>query len=455
MHPKTIKRCRVCGNTHLEPVIDLGMQYLQGSFAKEGMRPPPMRKLPLELVRCDAAKEENACGLLQLAHTFPPEILYANYWYRSGTNHTMRAHLKDIAEEGMRLRDGKPGTAARVLDIGCNDGTLLAAYPGSYVKFGVDPSDIARDIQPPVTVINTVFPSPATLAAIPPESLDIVTSIAMFYDLDNPTGFARAVKELLAPKGIWCLEMSYMPLMLARNSFDTICHEHLEYYSLGVIEHLMEQAGLRVFRISLNEINGGSFRIWATHRDNLTQGGHEDADYLGWLRIREFEMELDTPEPYRAFQSRIAEVKEKTLSLLTGLRSEGKSIHIYGASTKGNVLLQWYGLNRLWIEAASDRNPDKVGARTLGTDIPIISEADSRSRKPDYYLVLPWHFIGEFLRRERETIMAGSKMIFPLPDLRIVDASTVDAVLASLEADEKASGQASAERAVREFAPCR
>lgn len=450
MHPKTIKRCRVCGNTGLKPVVDLGEQYLQGSFVKEMTEKPPMRKLPLELIRCDPAASEDACGLVQLAHTFPPEILYANYWYRSGTNETMRKHLRGIAEEAMAIRSGS--TTASVLDIGCNDGTLLASYPAGLMKFGIDPSDIARTIEPPVKIINDVFPSHVARAELGLGNIDVITSIAMFYDLDDPVAFAREIKALLSPSGIWCLEMSYMPLMLARNSFDTICHEHLEYYSFGAIEQILSRAGLRAFKASLNEINGGSIRIWVTHAENPGYGSTTDAGYLRKLRIREFEMALDTDVPYAAFDARISRLRGKTIELLTSIRSGGGSIHVYGASTKGNVLLQWYGLNRLWIEAAADRNPDKNGAHTLGTDIPIIDEASSRARRPDYYLVLPWHFIAEFLRRERETVLAGTKMIFPLPELCIVDRDNIDSLIETLSLAEH--GADSADRAVEEFASC-
>ena len=433
MHPKHLKRCRVCGNSRLAPAVDLGEQHLQGSFLKKGFPSPPMRKLSLRLVRCDAEEAEDACGLLQMAHTFPPEILYSNYWYRSGINKTMRAHLRNIALDAASMSAKPENGARRVLDIGCNDGTLLQAYPESYVKYGVDPSDIARGIGPGITVVNTVFPSPEAMSTIEAGSIDITTSIAMFYDLDDPVGFAKCVKSLLAPAGIWIMEMSYLPLMLRQNAFDTICHEHIEYYSLDVIEHILRLAGLKAFKASLNDINGGSISVHITHQDNSCYDNAENGDRLRAFRVREFELRLDTPAPYLEFQKRIENLRRKTVSLLGRIRAEGGVIHAYGASTKGNVLLQWYGLNRPWLEAAADRNPDKHGAETLGTGIPIISETQSRARKPDYYLVLPWHFIREFLQREREIIMSGVQMIFPLPELIVVNRDNLDQVMADLD----------------------
>ena len=418
------KTCRVCASPHLTPAIDLGEQYLQGSFIKEGYPQPPTRKLPTQLVRCDVTKAENGCGLLQAAHTFPPEVLYLNYWYRSGTNATMRDHLGGIARTIVDLHGSGE---RRILDIGCNDGTLLAATPATYEKYGVDPSDIAREIKPPARVINTVFPSAEVTSELAPKSFDVITSIAMFYDLEAPVEFALAVGELLVPDGIWILEMSYLPLMLKQNSFDTICHEHIEYYSLAVLEHIVRKAGLRIFNVELNDINGGSIRCYVCHAGTTKYDTNERRDTVRHLRMREFDLALDRGSPYEEFQKRINRIRDEITALLKSLRAQGSSIHIYGASTKGNVLLQWCGIDKDLVVCAADRNPDKVGARILGAEIPIVDEVTSRGLRPDYYLVLPWHFKKEFLARERETILAGTKMIFPLPALRVVDAGNVDA----------------------------
>ncbi len=432
MHPVYRQTCRICGSAHLTTAIDLGMQYLQGSFSKPGTIQPPLRKLPTRLVRCDVTANEHGCGLLQLAHSFPPEILYSNYWYRSATNETMRRHLKSIVHN---VLETIPSPKPTVVDIGCNDGTLLSNYPEGSTRYGVDPSDIANEIRDGTVVINTVFPSEQALAVLPAGGVDVVTSIAMFYDLEDPVDFARKVKLLLKKDGIWVFEMSYLPLMLLQNSFDTICHEHLEYYSLAVLEAIMKKADLRIFRASINDINGGSIRCYACHASNSAYGTPNDRTFLTRLRIAEFQMELDTSEPYAAFERRIGGLKWDLSKLLFDIRAKAQRIHIYGASTKGNVLLQWYGVNRLTVDCAADRNPQKVGSRTLGTEIPIVSEAESRAQKPDYYLVLPWHFRKEFLQREKDTILAGTKMIFPLPQIEVVSAANYAAALASAEGE--------------------
>ena len=417
MHLKYRRSCRACGSPALTPVTDLGEQYLQGSFVKPGKPDPPDRRIPLALVRCDPTRDEHACGLVQLLHSTPPRVLYSAYWYRSGTNNTMRAHLTEIAAEAAKLVD-RP--AARVLDIGSNDGTLLRAYPDSFSRVGIDPSDIASETADDLTIVQDLFPSAELDARAGGEPFDVVTSIAMFYDVEDPVRFVSEVKKLLPPTGIWIFEVAYMPTMLEQNAYDVICHEHLEYYSLGVLEYILERAGMRVFEASLNTINGGSIRCLATHSDNYAGNTAEGSRQLDALRQREFELELDTDRPYSAFQGRIDAHREELRALLRVIKQSGQRIHVYGASTKGNVLLQWCGIDNSVIDCAADRNEEKHGARTLGTNIPIVSEAESRAMNPDYYLVLPWHFREEFLERERDTLDTGVKMIFPLPTIEVV-----------------------------------
>ena len=409
--------CRVCGSPALTPVISLGDQNLQGSFVKPGKELPPTRKIPMSLVRCDPMRDERACGLLQMEHTVPPAILYSAYWYRSGTNTTMRNHLRGLVEEAMTMVS-KPN--ARVLDIGCNDGTMLGYYPDEYEKFGVDPSDVAQEIQGDIKVIQDIFPSIELVEYLDGRQFDIVTSIAMFYDLEDPVGFTRGIRDVLAPDGIWIFEMSYMPKMLEMTSYDTICHEHLEYYSLAVIEFILKQAGMKVFNVEENSINGGSIRCYATHTKNFRFKSEEYNQNLGVMHQSEFDLELDTNKPYKNFQDRINFHRDELIALLKKLKKAGNRIHIYGASTKGNTILQFCGIDNRIVDVAAERNPDKYGAYTLGTDIPIVSEAESRAMNPDYYLVLPWHFKTEFIERERETLDRGIGLIFPLPTIEIV-----------------------------------
>lgn len=423
MHLVHRKSCRVCGSSALTPVINLGDQYLQGSFVKPGKEMPPQRRIPMSLVRCDPTIDEKACGLLQMEHTVPPEVLYSAYWYRSGTNNTMKNHLQAIVDKAVSIFD-KP--SAKVLDIGCNDGTLLFFYPENFCKYGVDPSDISQEIdQQTVTVVQDIFPSHELLSCLKGKKIDIITAIAMFYDLEDPIAFTKGIKKILAPEGIWIFEMSYMPTMLKMTSYDTICHEHLEYYSLSVIEYILSQSDMKVFNVELNDINGGSLRCYATHNNNFKYKNEKYLQSIRALRQDEFDFELDTDKPYKNFQERVNIHRDELITLLKKLKMEKKIIHVYGASTKGNTIMQWCGIDNRIIDYAAERNPEKYGSSTLGTDIPIISEAESRSMNPDYYLVLPWHFKEEFIDRERSILEAGTQMIFPLPKVEIISKDTV------------------------------
>lgn len=405
------KTCRVCGSRALTPVINLGEQSVQGVFIKAGEPEPPKRKVPMELVLCDPSEDEKACGLLQTKYTVPPPILYERYWYVSGTNKTMTDHLQAIPVALLNwIRTG-----ASILDIGCNDGTLLSAFPSTMRRVGVDPSNIIDSCPPDIETYKAMYPAPV----LEGEQFDIITSIAMFYDLEDPVAFAFSVRKNLRPNGVWVFEQSYMPEMLRLNSYDTVCHEHLEYYSFAVIERILAKAGLKVFDLEFNAINGGSIRCYATHAGNTSV---TIQPVVQSTRRSEFDGALDTTYPYTDFQTHIEKMKHDLVEALHSIHRVGKTVHIYGASTKGNTILQFCGINTPLVTCAADRNPDKWGATTLN-GIPIVSEEKSRASKPDYYLVLPWHFRKEFLDREADALIAGTKFIFPLPRLEIVGAT--------------------------------
>ena len=405
---KAIDKCRICRSTDLLDVISLGSQALSGCFPAQDEPDPDVA--PLHLLRCES------CGLVQLAHSVDPKFLYtSNYGYRSGINETMRQHLAGIAAELLSRFQPAPGRV--VLDIGCNDGTLLDQYPSTLVRLGIDPlADKFSSMHPKgISTATSVFSARTFERLAGGQKASVITSIAMFYDLEDPNEFVADIARSLDPDGIWVLEQSYMPQMLKYNSYDTICHEHLEYYALRQIDRLAEHNGLRVFDAELNDTNGGSSRLYICHENAL----HRATRRLVDLRAAEQSYGLNIQVTYDAFRQRCAKLREELRTLIKTEVARKKRIHIYGASTKGNTILQYCGLDHSLIEAAADRNPEKSGARTPGTNIPIVSEEESRGMRPDYFLVLPWHFRKEFIQREREFLARGGKFIFPLPQLEI------------------------------------
>lgn len=415
----TRSTCRICGSKALATVASLGEQALSGAFAKPEGKPPVQRRVPLTLVRCDPTGDERGCGLVQMRHSVPPQVLYSSYWYRSGVNQTMRDNLAGIAQTAEQLAGLQAGDL--VLDIGCNDGTLLKAYrtPGIQ-RLGIDPSNVVEHARAAgLQVVNDFFSAVALRSVYPEQKPKVITSIAMFYDLENPHLFVRDIKESLHEQGIWVLELSYLPTMLEMNSFDTICHEHLEYYSLAPMERLFVEHDLEVVDVTLNNINGGSFRIFVGHAGRISPSAEAKAR-LQQLRLKEFEMALDTDAPYAVFRKNIKQIRKDLLAFLKKAKAQKKLVHGYGASTKGNTILQYCGITPGLVPAIADRNEDKWGSSTIATNIPIISEEESRKRRPDFYLVLPWHFIEEFKKRERDFLARGGRFLLPMPTVHLV-----------------------------------
>lgn len=403
-----LKKCRICGAPaeDLIKVVDLGEQTLASIFPKD--KNQKIIKAPLELVKCT-----RDCGLLQLNHTLDRDLMYGpSYGYRSGINRTMTDHLKEIVEYADSIVDLRDEDV--VIDIGSNDGTLLSAYPDDVTSIGIDPSgEKFRKFYPKhATLLTDYFNS-----ALVNTQAKIITSIAMFYDLQDPLEFMSDIKKCLAPDGIWITEQAYMPTMLKNNSFDTICHEHLEYYGMTQMKWMADKVGLEIIDVELNDINGGSFMVTLAHPDSKY-----DKDYVSvdTLLNKEMEDELDTLKPYKNFSRDIEHIKNQLKTVISGLGEQGGTVYGYGASTKGNVILQYCGLDSRDIGCIADRNPEKWGHFTPGTHIPIVSEDAARKQKPDYFLVLPWHFKPEIVSREKKFTDKGGRLIFPLPTLHVV-----------------------------------
>ncbi len=412
-----IRQCLACGNDRLEPVLQLGTMALTGVFPRNP--DAPITSGPLDLVKCTAHGRTEACGLVQLRQMYNLDELYGeNYGYRSSLNRSMVEHLARTARALSRTAGLRRGDI--VVDIGSNDGTLLSLYEiEGLTLVGIDPTAAKfrqyyrRDIQ----VIPDFFSKELFRARFGDHPAKLVTSIAMFYDLERPLAFMENVRDILDDEGVWHFEQSYLPLMLRQNAYDTVCHEHLEYYALRQIQWMAERAGLRLVDVSLNDINGGSCAVTAVRSTSSRRSASPELERL--LR-QEQDMGLDGPALYDSFRQRIEEQRSRLLELLERIDAAGETVLGYGASTKGNTILQYCGITTKLVPAIAEVNADKFGCFTPGTGIPIISEERARRMKPRYFLVLPWHFRTNILSREEAFLKAGGKMLFPLPQLEIV-----------------------------------
>jgi hypothetical protein len=405
-----INSCRISGSKNLVTVLSLGEQYLTGVFPKN--KEEKITKGPLDLVWCPDS------GLLQMKQSYSLDEMYGdNYGYRSGLNASMVRHLQQKIRTLERLVPLSDKDL--VIDIGSNDATSLKAYAGKHRKVGIDPTGkkFKEYYTDGISLIPDFFSADAFRTNFPNDIAKIITSIAMFYDLERPMDFVRDIESVLADDGVWHFEQSYMPSMLRTNSYDTICHEHLEFYSFKVVKNMLENCGLRVVDVQMNAVNGGSFAITACKKNGPYLS---NTPIINWMLKQEDDMGLDTPKPYREFEERVFRHRKNLTELIEALVADGKKIIGYGASTKGNVLLQFCGLNASHIPYIAEVNKEKFGSFTPGTLIPIVSEEEAKAMKPDYFFVLPWHFKNNILDREKDFIAQGGKFIFPLPEIEIV-----------------------------------
>ena len=408
---KQIQACRICGSQDLSTVLDLGKQALTGVFPKH--IDTPVTSGPLELVLC------TNCGLLQLRHSFDHNEMYGmNYGYRSGLNISMVRHLEQKAQLLEKICPVGKGDV--VVDIGSNDATFLKSYTKTGLRrIGIDPTnDKFKSFYPEeIQRVPDFFSKSVFKKICPDKHAKIISSIAMLYDLEYPKQFVEDIASILDKEGIWHFEQSYMPSMLDMNAYDTVCHEHIEYYSLAVIKNLLESCDLKIIDVGMNAVNGGSFAVTAARKEASYK---TNAPLIEWFLKREDDMEITTTKPYRFFEQRIKEHRKALRDLLSHLQGHGKTVLGYGASTKGNVMLQYCNLTPRQIPFIAEVNPNKFGAFTPHTHIPIISEAEAKKMKPDYMLVLPWHFKQTIIQKEWDYLKSGGKLIFPLPQIEIM-----------------------------------
>jgi len=371
---------------------------------------------------------EPETGAVRLEKIAPLDTMYGKYWYRSGINNTMKKELKSIVNsitDIVKLNENDLW-----VDIACNDGTLLSNVPDNLIKVGIDPVDdsFKRESEKHANlIIQDYFTSKVFKESkFGKLKAKVITTIAMFYDLEDPKSFVNDIVEILDDNGVWVLQLSYTPLMIEQLAFDNICHEHVYYYSLFNIQKIFKECGIDIVDIQLNDTNGGSFRIYCMKENSdKTKFGTQPYRDICNFRLKstlEYErtLGLDKEEVWLKFFDRINDLKEKTISFIKEEKSKGKTIWGYGASTKGNTLLQYFGLDHTLIDGIAERSIYKFGLKTVGTNIPIYSEDEMRKAKPDYLLVLPWHFINEFVERESEFLRGGGKFIVPCPTFEII-----------------------------------
>lgn len=418
-YTEKVTNCRV-SNDQLVPLFTLGNLFIS-NFVKD--QPSDDFKSEMKLMYSPTSK------LVQLEQGADPSKMYGQYWYRSGTNQTMRNQLKNVVDSCMMVHSPSSGNPLW-LDIACNDGTLLSYVPSPYSRLGIDPADDSytkESVKFADHVVQDYFSKAAfDRSLFKGRKCDVITCIAMFYDLPDPVSFLKEVYEVLHNDGLFIVQMSYTPLMIQQMAFDNICHEHLMYYSLHSFKNVAEKANFKIVDCELNDVNGGSFRVYL-QKDIANTSSFATAPYRDVARYRvnstlEYENKIgaNTIEFYMDFYKKLQELKEKTHNFIKQEKEKGKSIWVYGASTKGNTLLQYFGLDKTLIDGAAERSPYKFGLKTVGTDITIYSEQDMRKVNPDYLLVLPWHFIDEFKRREATYLMSGGHFIVPCPVFEIV-----------------------------------
>jgi hypothetical protein len=396
-------------------ILNLGSQCLTGIFPKHDEE---VESGPLTLVKC------KICDLVQLGHNYQLSKLYGdNYGYRSGLNQSMVKHLSDKVEKLCKLV--KLESNDLIIDIGSNDGTTLGAYKKRDLFFlGIDPSGLKfkKYYKPDIKLVPEFFSENTVIKVVENRKAKVITSIAMFYDLEEPIQFAKEISAVLHKDGIWIFEQSYLPAMINEMAYDTICHEHLEYYGLRQINKILAAANLRILDVEFNNANGGSFSVTACHLDATFKS---DTDLINKILVDEEQKGFTTTQVYEVFAKNALAHKNELCKFIKNLISDGAKIHVYGASTKGNVILQYCGFTKNDFEFVAEVNEDKFGRTTPGTKIPIISEKESKAMKPTHYLVMPWHFKDNILKREHDYILSGGKFIFPLPEIHIVDKTNI------------------------------
>tara|TARA_B110000971_G_scaffold181243_1_gene187968 strand:+ start:73 stop:1374 length:1302 start_codon:yes stop_codon:yes gene_type:complete len=415
------KKCKICGNINLKKVLFINEQYISATFVKSNKNNDLTKiKTPLTLVLCAENEKKDNCGLLQLLEITKADLLYRQYFYRSATSDTMRKDLKDVVENVKKIVNLQNDDT--VVDIGANDCTLLNYYSNNLQLVGFEPAQNIKHIDEKknIKIFPTYFNAKDFKNSYKNKA-KIITSCAMFYDLEEPKKFVRDIDDILDKDGVWCVQISYLSSMLKYKNFYDICHEHLSYYSIETFEAVLRNFNLKLFFAETNHVNGGSIRLFVCRKDCDIYNIEKYSTLLNKLRLEEKNYNLKDENTYKDFQNKINDIKNKTNLFVDNIIKSKKEVFALGASTKGNILLQHFGLEKSKIPYISERNPEKVGLRCLGSDIELISEESARSKNPKAFVVLPWNFKEEIVKREKKYLDDGGTLMFPMPYPHTVD----------------------------------
>ena len=407
-----INKCRICSNNSVNEILKLEPQYIATTFVTDNEDNPMAKiKIPLTLILC------KKCGLVQLKETVRPDLLYKNYFYRTAINETMKRDLQDVVNYA--VENVKTESNDVVVDIGANDCTMVSMYPDHLKRFGIEPATNIdwSNVSESITVVNDYFSKDIVLKATNYKKAKIISATAMFYDFDDPNVVTKDIKDILHEDGVCVIQVSYLLDTIRDMNFYDVVHEHLEYYSLKSINYLMERNGLKVIDATTNFVNGGSLRVLVTHKDSRRPKSKRYQEILD----EEEKWNLEELDTYVQYEQKIKDIIKKSRKFIVNEIENGGTVIGLGASTKGNVLLQICRIGKDLLPYISDRNKEKVGLRTLGTDIEIISEEKARKINPSAMLVIPWNFKEEILSREQNFIRNGGKMLFLMPKPYIVD----------------------------------
>ena len=414
------RSCKICGNTNLKKVIKIQKQYLSPTFVKSNYKNPLTKiRTPLTLVLCVPKKNKKSCGLLQLSEIINPDLLYRKYFYRSSTNQTMKRDLKDVHNKLVKIT--KPKKNDLIVDIGANDNTLLNFYNSKFNFIGFEPARNIKKIKSKNKIKNIInYFNAKEFFKYTNQKAKIISSCAMFYDLKNPKKFVKDIFKILDEDGVWCVQISYLLDMIKNMNFYDICHEHLSYYSVQSFENLINPLGLKIFSFETNEVNGGSIRFYICKKNCKKYENLQNYKKILLQKNLEKKFKLTQTITFTNFNKKINKIKRITNNYINKSLKKGESVIGLGASTKGNILLQHFGLTKKEIPVISEINKFKIGLKCLGTDIKLISEKDTKRINPKIKLVLPWYFKTEILKREKEFIKKGGKLLFPMPYTHLI-----------------------------------